>query len=147
MGEKTATKWIQDFGSLQELVNRVDEVKGKAGDDAARAPGQRAAQPPADHAGQPTCPPRSSAPTPADLAPVPWDRNTIHQLFDTLQFTVLRDRLYETFPDGLVPASPATPGGGADLPGFEVDISVLGPEEVAGMAFRACLRRTGRGCL
>lgn len=32
VGEKTATKWIVEFGSLTELVNRVDEVKGKAGD-------------------------------------------------------------------------------------------------------------------
>ena len=31
VGEKTATKWIQDFGSLKELIARVDEVPGKAG--------------------------------------------------------------------------------------------------------------------
>src|ERR1019366_8800203 len=32
VGEKTATKWIVEFGSLEKLVNRVGEVKGKAGD-------------------------------------------------------------------------------------------------------------------
>ena len=32
VGEKTATRWIAEFGSLAELVDRVDEVKGKAGD-------------------------------------------------------------------------------------------------------------------
>src|SRR5215813_2144406 len=32
VGEKTATKWIADFGSLDELVRRADEVKGKVGD-------------------------------------------------------------------------------------------------------------------
>jgi DNA polymerase-1 len=32
VGEKTATRWISEFGSLAELVDRVDEVKGKAGD-------------------------------------------------------------------------------------------------------------------
>ncbi len=31
VGEKTATKWIQDFGTLKELVARVDELPGKAG--------------------------------------------------------------------------------------------------------------------
>ena len=42
---------------------------------------------------------------PADLRPVPWDREQIHQLFDTLQFRVLRDRLYSTLPNGIgVPA-------------------------------------------
>ena len=32
VAEKTATKWIAEFGSLAALVDRVDEVKGKAGD-------------------------------------------------------------------------------------------------------------------
>src|SRR5215213_6965606 len=32
VGEKTAAKWIREFGSLTALVERVDEVKGKAGD-------------------------------------------------------------------------------------------------------------------
>jgi DNA polymerase I len=138
VGEKTATKWILDYGSLENLVNRVDEVKGKAGD-ALR-----------EHLGNVLrnrqlttllrdLPEDVVGAVPADLAPVPWSRDTIHQLFDTLQFRVLRDRLYQTFPDGLpgVPrsaasaatATAAAAGGGA---GFEVDASVLGPDEVAG---------------
>lgn len=32
VGEKTAAKWIMQFGSFAELVERVDEVKGKAGE-------------------------------------------------------------------------------------------------------------------
>lgn len=32
VGEKTATKWIQEYGSLADLISRVDEVPGKAGD-------------------------------------------------------------------------------------------------------------------
>ncbi|NUK07907.1 DNA polymerase I [Streptomyces lunaelactis] len=31
VGEKTATKWISQFGSFTELVERADEVKGKVG--------------------------------------------------------------------------------------------------------------------
>ncbi|HCA88621.1 MAG TPA: DNA polymerase I [Streptomyces sp.] len=31
VGEKTAAKWINQFGSFDELVERVDEVKGKVG--------------------------------------------------------------------------------------------------------------------
>ena len=104
VGEKTATKWITDFGSLENLVNRVDEVKGKAGD-ALR-----------EHLGNVLrnrqlttllrdLPTEVVGATPADLTPEPWDRDKIHQLFDTLQFRVLRDRLYATFPDGL-PGAP-----------------------------------------
>jgi DNA polymerase I len=143
VGEKTATKWIQDFGSLQELVNRVDEVKGKTGDALREHLGSvlrnrqlttLVADVPGEVVGA----------TPRDLVPVPWNRNTIHQLFDTLQFTVLRTRLYETFPDGLVPGGPAASGGAADMPGFEVDTSVLGPEEVtAWLSEHATAERAG----
>lgn len=31
VGPKTATKWIVEYGSLDELLERADEVKGKAG--------------------------------------------------------------------------------------------------------------------
>jgi DNA polymerase-1 len=136
VGEKTATKWINEFGSLENLVNRVDEVKGKAGD-ALRA-----------HLGSVLnnrelttlicdLPESVVGALPADLAPKAWDRDQIHQLFDTLQFRVLRDRLYQTFPDGL-PGAPAAAAGaastapaGAEVTGIEVDASVLGPDEVA----------------
>jgi len=148
VGEKTATKWITDFGSLENLVNQVGEVKGKAGD-ALR-----------EHLGNVLnnrelttllrdLPAQVVGATPADLTPEPWNRETIHQLFDTLQFTVLRTRLYENFPDGLpgvakvagaAPASPAS----AKPTAFEVDASVLGPEEVAGwLAEHASPERTG----
>src|SRR5439155_19623049 len=97
VGEKTATKWIQDFGSLENLVNRVDEVKGKTGDALREHLGSvlrnrqlttLVADVPADVVGA----------GPRELVPVPWRRDAIHQLFDTLQFRVLRDRLYQTFP-------------------------------------------------
>jgi DNA polymerase I len=135
VGEKTATKWIAEFGSLQALVDRVDEVKGKAGD-ALR-----------EHLGgvlrnrQLTSllrdlPESTVGAAPRELVPVPWSRETIHQLFDTLQFRVLRDRLYQTLPDGIAGVSavgggPAAPGDKADMSGFEVEVSVLGPDEVS----------------
>jgi DNA polymerase-1 len=133
VGEKTATKWITEFGSLANLVDRVGEVKGKAGD-ALR-----------EHLGSVLnnrelttllrdLPESVVGATPADLAPAPWDRDQIHQLFDTLQFRVLRDRLYTTFPGGLPGAAvdPAAPQVAVDQQagGFEVDASVLGPDEV-----------------
>ena len=134
VGEKTATKWIVEFGSLENLVNRVDEVKGKAGDALRANLGnvlrnrqltQLLCDLPADVVGA----------VPDELAPARSDRNTIHQLFDTLQFRVLRDRLYSTFPDGL-PGAPAQTAGDAaaaekEVGGFEVDASVLAPGQVA----------------
>ena len=32
VGEKTAAKWVAEYGSLGQLVDRVDEVKGRAGE-------------------------------------------------------------------------------------------------------------------
>jgi DNA polymerase I len=139
VGEKTATKWIVEFGSLENLVNRVDEVKGKAGD-ALRANLGSVLRNRQLTALIRDLPPETVGAVPAELAPVRWDRNTIHQLFDTLQFRVLRDRLYTTFPDGL-PGSASAPGsavadaaGGAapaEVSGFEVDASVLAPGQLA----------------
>jgi DNA polymerase-1 len=131
VGEKTATKWIVEFGSLQGLVDHADEVKGKAGD-ALR-----------EHLGSVLrnrqltslicdLPESTVGAAPRDLVPRPWDRERIHQLFDTLQFRVLRDRLYQTFPDGIAGVSaPASAGGSAaGLAGFDVEAEVLGPDEV-----------------
>ncbi len=93
VGEKTAAKWIREFGSLQALVDRIDEVPGKAGD-ALRAnlshvlTNRRLTElvrnVPLDAA-------------PADLAVQPYDREAVHQMFDNLQFRVLRERLLTTF--------------------------------------------------
>ncbi|WP_240325325.1 DNA polymerase I [Amycolatopsis thermalba] len=92
VGEKTATKWIQQFGSLAALIDRVDEVKGKVGD-ALRAHldsvmlnrqlTELVRDVPLDA-------------TPDDLALKPWDRDAVHRLFDELEFRVLRDRLFQT---------------------------------------------------
>ncbi len=126
VGEKTAARWVSEFGSLAQLVDRVGEVKGKAGDKLR------------DHLGdvlrnrQLTELARDVqlAAGPHDLRPAPWDREQIHQLFDTLQFRVLRDRLYATLPDGITgQAADATPASGE---GFEIDLTVLGPGTVAG---------------
>ncbi|WP_416211015.1 DNA polymerase I [Frankia sp. Cr2] len=118
VGEKTATKWIQQFGSLAELIDRVDELGGKAGASLRaqlanvirnRTLTELARDVPLDVA-------------PADLRLGPWDREAVHQLFDTLQFRTLRERLYTAL---------ATVEPEADE-GFEVTTHILGPGEVAG---------------
>ncbi len=51
VGEKTAAKWIREFGSLTTLVDRVDEVRGKVGDALRENLPQRADEPPAHRTG------------------------------------------------------------------------------------------------
>jgi DNA polymerase-1 len=118
VGEKTAAKWIREFGSLDELTDRVDEVRGKAGD-ALRAHlanvtlnrqlTELVRQVPLDVG-------------PADMEVKAWDRDAVHRLFDELEFRVLRERLFAT----LVSAEPeADEGfdvrGGAVTPGAVSD--------------------------
>ncbi len=102
MGEKTAAKWIADFGSLAQLVDRVDEVKGKAGDKLREHLGDVLRNRQLTELARDV--PLEAGPL--DLRPKPWDREQIHQLFDTLQFRVLRDRLYSTLPDGIAGTRP-----------------------------------------
>ncbi len=116
VGEKTVTKWIQQFGSLAGLVDRADEVAGKAG--AAlrenivqvlrnRELTQLVAEVPLDVG-------------PEELGLQQWDRDAVHRLFDDLEFRVLRDRLFAT----LSAAEPEVEEG------FEVSGGVVEPGEL-----------------
>jgi DNA polymerase-1 len=92
VGEKTASKWIAEYGSLQSLVDNVDSVKGKAGD-ALRA---HLAGVVRNRELTDLVKDVPLAATPDTLRMQPWDRDQIHRLFDQLEFRVLRDRLFET---------------------------------------------------
>src|SRR4051812_8092888 len=92
LGEKTATKLIQQYGDVTHLVDHVDEVKGKVGDNlrAGIADVVRNRQltelvrdvPLEVH--------------PSELRLGQWDRDEVHKVFDALQFRGLRERLYAT---------------------------------------------------
>ncbi|MBV9096195.1 MAG: DNA polymerase I [Streptosporangiaceae bacterium] len=130
VGEKTATRWIAEFGSLAALVDRVDEVKGKAGDAlrehlASVLRNRQLTELVTD------LPAETIGATPHDLLPLPWDREKIHQLFDTLQFRVLRDRLYQTLPHGVTGAGPVSAPVTPAQRAFEVVTDLPGAEEVA----------------
>ena len=151
VGEKTATKWIAEFGSLQALVDRVDEVKGKAGDALREHLGNvlRNRQLTALLTDMPA---ETVGAVPGDLLPVAWDREKIHQLFDTLQFKVLRERLYQTLPHGLIGATGSDPddplatsaAGRPEKGTFEVVTELLGPDQVgAWLAAHSSAERAG----
>src|SRR5262245_37471670 len=118
VGEKTAAKWVREFGSFDALVDRVDEVPGKAGDAlrehlSAVMTNRQLTELVRD--------------VPLDVVTEGlvwpgWDRDAVHAVFDTLQFRVLRDRLYQT----LTAAEPEAEAG------FEVTGQLLGPGELVG---------------
>ncbi|TFV55374.1 DNA polymerase I [Mycobacterium sp. PS03-16] len=118
VGEKTATKWIAEYGSLQALVDNVDQVKGKVGD-ALRANLSHVIL---NRELTDLVKDVPLAQTPDTLRMQPWNRDQIHRLFDDLEFRVLRDRLFET----LAAVEPEVEHG------FDVRGQALQPGELAG---------------
>ena len=92
VGEKTATKWIAEFGSLQALVDNVEAVTGKVGD----ALRENLSSVVLNRDLTELVKDVPLAQTPDTLRMQPWDRDHIHRLFDDLEFRVLRDRLFDT---------------------------------------------------
>ncbi len=92
VGEKTATKWIAEYGSLQHLIDNVDTVRGKVGD----ALRENLSVVVLNRELTDLVRDVPLAQTPETLRMRPWDRDHIHRLFDDLEFRVLRDRLFET---------------------------------------------------
>ena len=120
VGPKTAAKWIGQFGSLEALINGVDQVPGKAGqslrdhlDDVIRN----------RHLNALVCDLDLPA-GPSDLALESWDRDAVHRVFDSLEFGALRERLFATL--------------GTDEPEAEEGFDLDG-ENVAPGALRAWL--------
>ncbi|MEI2672085.1 MAG: DNA polymerase I [Marmoricola sp.] len=111
VGPKTAAKWLNQYDGLENLINQADQITGKAGeslrqhlDDVLR--NRRLNRLVND---------LDLGLTTADLQRQPWDRQEVHNLFDALEFRVLRDRLFDTFDvDEEVAES-----------GFELDTTVL----------------------
>ncbi|MFE4593066.1 DNA polymerase I [Streptomyces laurentii] len=123
VGEKTAAKWINQFGSFAELVERADEVKGVAGQNLR------------DHLESVKLNRRLTemvrdvelSKTVGDLAREPYDRKAIALLLDTLEIRnpSLRERLFAVDP-GTAEETAAEPE-----PGVELDFTLLGPSELA----------------
>ncbi|PLW72049.1 DNA polymerase I, partial [Streptomyces sp. DJ] len=124
VGEKTATKWIKQFGSFAELVERADEVKGKVGEklrehlEAVKL-NRRLTEMVRDVVLD--C-------TPGDLARAPYDRDALAAVLDALEFRNpnFRERLYAVDPGA------AEEEAAAGAAGVEVDGTVLGTGQLAG---------------
>ncbi len=109
VGPKTAAKWINTYGDLDGIVAEVDTIGGKAGqglrDNLAQVLVNRRLNALVRDLDLPV--------TPRDLAVQAWDRDQVHQVFDGLEFRVLRERLFET----LTTPEPEAEGG------FDVDLA------------------------
>jgi DNA polymerase-1 len=92
VGPKTAAKWLGSYDGLDNLITEADKVPGKAGESFR------------EHLADVIRNRRLNALVrdlplgqgPETLEVRPWDRQEVHQLFDSLEFRVLRDRLFST---------------------------------------------------
>ncbi|MEV6398948.1 DNA polymerase I [Streptomyces sp. NPDC051907] len=123
VGEKTATKWINQFGSFAELVERADEVKGKVG------------QALRDHLDAVKLNRHLTelvrdvelTKAVADLERAPYDRAAVKGVLDVLEIRnpSLRERLLAVDPGAAEEEAPAPAAG------VELDGDVLGAGELA----------------
>ncbi len=117
VGPKTAAKWISTYAGLDGIVAHIDEIGGKAGESLrehldAVLRNRRLNQLVHD---------LPVGVTPTDLVRRSWDREQVHEVFDALEFRVLRERLFATFE---APEPEAESG-------FDIDGQVLTSAEVA----------------
>ncbi|MFG1606349.1 DNA polymerase I [Actinoplanes sp. NPDC049265] len=117
VGDKTAAKWINEYGGLDGIIANADKVKGKAGESlrAHLADVMRNYE-----LNQLVC--DLELPLgPQDVKWHGWDREAVHQVFDALEFRVLRERLY-SYLDAVEPEAES---------GFDLSGSVLTAGQVA----------------
>ncbi|MCO8276280.1 DNA polymerase I [Actinoplanes sp. TRM 88003] len=116
VGPKTAAKWIIEFGGLDGVVANADKVKGKAGDNL-RAHLASVIQ---NYSLNALRTDLELEIRPEDVRWHGWDREAVHQVFDALEFRVLRERLY-SYLEAVEPEAEA---------GFDIDGRALGAGEV-----------------
>ncbi|MCW2810429.1 MAG: polA [Friedmanniella sp.] len=118
VGPKTAAKWLEAYDGLENLCAHAGELKGKA----AEAFQERVEDVLRNRRLNALVRNLDLTLTVDDLERRPWDREATHQLFDGLEFRVLRDRLIEALPN----ADEVLPEGGFDLVGATLAPGELG---------------------
>ncbi|MEQ4304302.1 DNA polymerase I [Plantactinospora sp. B6F1] len=118
VGPKTAAKWINLYGGVEGVVARADEIKGKAGESLR----ERLADVIRNYEINCLVSDLELPLRPEDTRWPGWDREAVHQVFDTLEFSILRNRLYQ-YLEAVEPEAEA---------GFDLAGQVLGTGEVAG---------------
>ncbi|SCL23907.1 DNA polymerase I [Micromonospora inyonensis] len=119
VGPKTAAKWINLYGGVEGVVAHADQIKGKAGDNLR----ERLADVLRNYDLNCLVADLDLPLRPEDARWTGWDREAVHQVFDTLQFRILRDRLYQ-YLEAVEPEAEA---------GFELTGELLtGPGALAG---------------
>jgi DNA polymerase-1 len=118
VGDKTAAKLVQTYGSVEELLERVDELKGKQKENIVAASDRLSLNKDLarilvdlDEVGI----------EPEDCVMGEWDADDVRRLFTSLEFRSLWDRLQEI-------------GGKPKVDVAELDLREVSPDELAAIA-------------
>lgn len=116
VGPKTAAKWINLFGSLDEILAQADTIKGKVGESLRGHLDQVRRNREINHLLTDV----ELAINPQDLEIAPWNREAMNQIFDVLEFRTLREKLFKLMPAGEEEASAPV------AQQLELELTVLG---------------------
>ena len=117
VGEKTATKWIQEFGTLSELIAKVDIVPGKAG-------GALRAGLASVITNRELTQLKSDLPLSTELDELSWsgvEISKVNQLFEKLEIKALKARVAPFAKDGQVKEVAAKKNNLRDVTNFEFE--------------------------
>ena len=132
-GPKTAAKWISEYDGLDNVIAHADKIKGKAGDNLREHLGDVIRNRQLNALVCDLRPRRAPRPT------WPSSRGTaseVHQLFDGLEFRVLRDRLFATLESEEE----------VEEVDFDLDLTRLAPGELAGWLRQHAAPASGSAC-
>ena len=122
VGPKTAAKWIHTYGGLEGIVASADQVPGKAGESLRANLDQVLLNRQLNRLLVDLELPLG----PEDLASRPWDREAMETVFDSLQFRVLRERLFAMLPPEPTDGAAAGSGGLVGLSVAALEDGALG---------------------
>ena len=126
VGEKTAAKWVVEYGTLANLVTNIEKITGKVGD-SLRSNIEVALR------NRELTQLLHDVPLNVEIKDLSWkglDEKKLSSLFDELEFRTLKERVRTLTSKGTVPAKKVEEP--SMMLGFDEGPNILTPEEVMG---------------
>lgn len=127
VGPKTAAKWIEQFGSLDDILLAQESISGKVGD----ALREHAAQVETNYRLNRLV---TEVPIESNIAFYQrrnYDAGQVHQVFDALEFAALRPRLFAAWPGSESPDSQQEPNAAEEgIEDFAVNVKRVNEGEL-----------------
>lgn len=94
VGNKTAAKWLAQYGNLESILENADDIGGKVGESLRDHVDMVRRNRKINHLLRDADLDLKLS----DLVPRGYERQSVHRIFDLLEFNTIKDRAFETFP-------------------------------------------------